>query len=64
MAIVVGIDDSAKKRITCRECASIVEYTLGEVMPLRRGRDISGCADGADGFKCPKCNADIIIRSW
>jgi hypothetical protein len=64
MATVVGVDETAKKRVTCRECASVVEYTPGEVHNLWSGTDIGGGPDGADGFKCPKCNTNIIIRRW
>lgn len=64
MATVVGVDETAKKRVTCHECASVVEYTPGEVRNLWSGTDYGGGADGADGFKCPKCNHNIIIRRW
>lgn len=34
MPTVVGTDDSAKKRITCQSCASIVEYVPKDVGTL------------------------------
>lgn len=64
MAEVVGRDVQAVKRITCRACAAVVEYTPGEVRNLRSGRDYSGGSDGADGFDCPGCGKQIITRSW
>lgn len=64
MATVVGVDETAKKRATCRECASIVEYAPGEVRTLWSGRDYSGGPDGAKGFNCPKCGENIITERW
>ena len=64
MAKVIGRDDSAVKRITCRNCAMIVEYTESEVHNLWSGTDYGGGSDGADGFKCPSCNKQIHVRRW
>ncbi len=64
MAVVVGKDNSAVKRITCRNCASIVEYTPSEVRELWRGTDYSGSSDGANGFNCPNCTSSIITERW
>lgn len=35
-----------------------------EVRNLYRGTDIGGGPDGADGFNCPKCNGQIVTKSW
>lgn len=64
MVNVVGRDESATKRITHRKCGAILEYTENEVRELWRGRDISGGADGGDGFTCPNCGGDVVVRSW
>lgn len=64
MVQVVGQDQSAAKRLTHRKCGAILEYFESDVRPLWRGKDISGGADGGDGFTCPKCNADVVVRSW
>jgi hypothetical protein len=64
MAKVIGRDERAVKRITCRNCAAIVEYTPSEVRNLWRGKDYSGCSYGADGFNCPNCNQEIHTNSW
>lgn len=64
MAVVVGTDTAAVRRATCRHCASIIEYTDGEVRNLWSGRDYTGGSDGADGFSCPKCGKDVIVRRW
>ena len=63
MVKVVGRDESVVKRITCRGCASILEYTQNEVKSYH-GRDISGGADGREWVNCPCCGGEVIIRSW
>lgn len=64
MAQVVGTDSTVMKRTTCGNCASIIEYTPGEVHNLWTGKDYSGGSDGADGFNCPNCGKQIHIRRW
>ena len=64
MPKVVGKDDKYVKRITCRNCASIIEYTESEVRNLWSGTDYSGGSDGADGFECPQCGKEIHTKRW
>ena len=64
MPTVVGVDDTVRKRVTCRGCGSIIEYMPIEVRELWRGKDYGGGDAGAEGFNCPKCNAEIRTRSW
>lgn len=64
MATVVGTDTRQVHRATCRKCASIVEYTEGEVRTLWSGKDYGGGPDGAKGFTCPKCGDDVITERW
>lgn len=64
MATVIGTDTSRKLRVTCDHCASIIEYTKGEIRTLWEGKDYSGGADGAKGFSCPTCGKDVITERW
>ena len=64
MPKIVGIDQSKVKRITCSNCASINEYTLGEVRTLWSGTDYSGGSDGAEGFNCAACGKEIQTKRW
>lgn len=64
MAKVVGRDERAVLRITCYECAAIVEYTPSEVRNLWSGTDYGGGPDGADGFNCPNCGNEIHTNRW
>lgn len=64
MATVVGTDETAKLRKTCKGCASIVEFTESEIFTLWSGKDYSGGSDGAKGIKCPKCGGNIITERW
>ncbi len=63
MVQVVGKDQSAVKRVTCKSCASILEYTPSEVKK-QEGRDISGGPDGREWIECPVCYTFVILRSW
>lgn len=63
MVQVVGKDQSAVKRVTCKSCASILEYTPSEVKK-ETGRDYSGGSDGREWINCPSCGHEVILRSW
>jgi RNase P subunit RPR2 len=64
MVKVVGIDSRFVKRVTCRKCSSVLEYTENEVRNLHRGMDYGGGPDGADGFNCPNCGQEVYTKSW
>lgn len=64
MPKVVGQDQSVYKRITCRKCAAINEYTPNEVRVLWQGLDYGGGSDGAKGFNCANCGAQIHTERW
>lgn len=63
MVEVVGQDDKYVKEISCRNCAARLRYVQSEVQS-RTGRDYSGGADGREWIVCPKCHAEVTIRSW
>ena len=63
MVKVLGKDESLFKRVSCRECASILEYTEHEVKSYS-GTDYSGGPDGMEWVDCPNCGKKAIIRSW
>lgn len=60
MPKIVGRDDSAVKRVTCRKCASILEYTESEVQDRR----YSAMGDVGTVYfvQCPNGH-EAIIRS-
>ena len=64
MVKVVGRDETVVKRITCRNCAAMLEYTPSEVRNLWTGKDYSGGSDGADGFNCRNCGNEVHTRRW
>lgn len=63
MVKVVGRDETAVKRVTCRDCASMLEYCLYEVKS-RKVSDYGGGSDGMEWVDCPNCGKKAIIRSW
>ena len=54
MARVVGRDDSVIKRATCKNCASIIEYTPNEVISYIAS-DYGGGRDEYFKLCCPNC---------
>jgi len=63
MVKIVGRDERAVKRVTCDDCAAILEYTQNEVKEYH-GTDYSGGSDGCEWVDCPNCSGRAIIRSW
>jgi ribosomal protein L37E len=63
MVQIVGEDPTAKKKVTCRNCGAILEYTPHEVK-VRHGTDYSGGSDGEEWVDCPRCGKKAIINSW
>jgi RNase P subunit RPR2 len=63
MVQIVGKDQSVYKRITCRNCATILEYTPNEVQK-RVTKDYGGGTDVTEYIQCPNCAKDVTVRSW
>ena len=64
MLKIVGVDESVYKRITCYNCASIVQYTESDISVKVCGKDYSGGSDGHEGFNCPSCGSLIKTKVW
>lgn len=62
MPIVVGQDPKIAKRITCRNCGAINEYTPNEVRVLHKGKDVTGCMEVTEGFNCAQCGHEVVTR--
>jgi RNase P subunit RPR2 len=64
MPKVVGHDKTKKKRVTCRGCTAVVEYTESEVK--QRSYSVMGDSSGHSFIKCPECKKEITIpgTSW
>lgn len=57
-------DPSVVKTVVCQDCGVKIEYIPNDVVNLWSRYDYSGEPDGADGFKCLKCNKDIVVKRW
>lgn len=62
MINVVGKDNSLIKRVTCKNCASILEY-LPVDLKERTGSDYSGGRYTIKYITCPECSKELIISS-
>lgn len=61
MVKVVGRDETAVKRVTCRGCASILEYTPSETFEETH-YDYGGGSDTYSKITCSKCNKKVTVR--
>jgi hypothetical protein len=61
MAIeVIGKDESAKKKTTCRNCASVLVYTDADTQRETR-TDYTGGSDIYKMLICPECKNKIYL---
>jgi RNase P subunit RPR2 len=60
MVKVVGKDESAVKRKTCFNCASVLEYTPSDVKE-RTVSDYTGSKDLVRYVICPNCNCNVSV---
>ena len=63
MAKVVGKSKKMVKKVTCRNCASIIEYTQREVQS-RTYSDYGGGTDSFSYITCPECKEDVEVRGY
>lgn len=61
MVKIVGVDPGAIKRVTCKKCASILEYTQSEVQSYIY-YDYGGGSDTYYSIECPKCTNNVNVR--
>lgn len=64
MATVVGKDPSFIKRVTCSNCASIVEYTMSETREEKRNHDYLGDYDIVRVLNCPSCGKEMQVKRF
>jgi RNase P subunit RPR2 len=60
MVTVKGKDISIVKQVTCRNCASILEYLPKDVKTFSK-RDYTGCSDTFHQITCPECEDKINV---
>ncbi len=58
--VVVGKDTNQKKKTTCSNCASILEYTLADTRKVVQ-KDYTGCSDTYRKLICPVCKDDLNV---
>lgn len=61
MIKIVGQDGSIARRVTCRNCGAILEYTPHDLKELQT-KDITGSADITFCLKCPQCGYYVHIH--
>lgn len=58
---IVGKDQTVVKRVTCRNCASLLEYTQSDTRKIKHSCDYLGDCEIDDGITCPNCGKDVIL---
>lgn len=58
MITIIGKDPSVAKRITCRNCGSILEYHTKDVTEVI-GKDYGGGTDIRNYIICPVCAKEV-----
>lgn len=61
MVMVVGTDKSEVRRVTCKYCASVLEYTRSEIIDIKHGYDYTGGYEIDSGIKCPSCKNNVFV---
>lgn len=61
MIKVIGQDGSVARRVTCRNCGAILEYTPNDLKE-RQTKDITGSADITFYLKCPQCDRHVHVH--
>jgi hypothetical protein len=63
MATILGKEPREVRRCTCRNCASIIEYTLSETT-TRWVSDYSGDREQIRELQCPGCSSRIQVSFY
>ena len=63
MARIIGKDEREMRRVTCRFCASILEYTQSETTTRWVG-DYSGDREQIRELGCPGCGNKIPVKFY
>lgn len=58
----IGDDESAKKRVTCKHCGSILEYLPRDVVHVVH-TDYGGGSDTYSHIKCPECHCNVQVKT-
>lgn len=62
MVKVIGKDPKYIKTLSCKNCASVLEYTEAELEEYS-GTDYSGYGYTNYYLRCPNCGHDILVRA-
>jgi hypothetical protein len=63
MVRIIGKDEREMRRVTCRFCASILEYTQSETTTRWVG-DYSGDREQIRELQCPGCINKIPVKFY
>lgn len=62
MVKIIGRDEAKVHKVSCPNCASILEYTQSEVYSAKKNFDYLGDYDRVDCITCPNCNYEVQVK--
>ena len=57
----VGDDPESKRRVTCRNCGSVLEYLPIDI-ESRTVTDYTGDSEIVRFIRCPVCKKEVIVK--
>lgn len=61
MVKIVGLDEDELHRVTCKNCASILEYTMSEAKIKCHSNSRNDVVMVEDYIQCPKCDISVFL---
>jgi hypothetical protein len=59
----IGDDQGRLHKVTCRNCASVLEYLLCDVKE-KTTHDYDGGSDIYRWIECPQCKQHVVVRGY
>jgi RNase P subunit RPR2 len=63
MVKIIGTDENHIKRVSCKKCASKLEYVQSEVKSFTH-YDYGGGSDECYYITCPKCDNNVYVKGY
>lgn len=57
---VIGVDQKYLKKVSCKHCASILEYTRSDIKEIKYP-DWGGTVDD-EYIECPRCESRVFLQ--
>lgn len=62
MVQVIGKDEAYVRKVSCYNCASVLQYTQNETHKVKKNVDYLGDYDLCNCVTCPTCNTEVTVK--